>query len=1290
MADNKIKNFKEILLCFSLLSCMFITTLSYSQAYQWAKGIGGTLGDQGSDIAVDASNNVYTAGLFWQTADFDPGSGVVNLTSAGNRDVFVTKMNAGGNLIWAKRMGGVGSDLANAMALDPNGNVYTTGQYIGTADFDPGPGVFNLTPVGNVDIFISKLDNNGNFVWAKRIGSTANDFSYGIAADAGGNVYIAGNLTGSYDFDPGPGVFNLTSAGGDDAFILKLDVNGNFVWAINLGDVSSDNGGPIALDAAGNVYVTGIYAGSVDFDPGPGITYLNSAGSVDCYMCKYSPAGNLIWAKSLGGTLADGGKSISTDNTGNVYITGSFKGTADFDPDYFNTYNLTSSGYNEAFIGKYNNAGDLIWVKSISGPTGDEFAQAITTDPSGNVFTNGYYGTTCDFDPGAGTYNLTPVGGWDGFTVVLDPSGNFLNAQTFGGLGSEYSFSIAADNTGKAYITGFFDNTVSFIPPSYLSDLNTMGGNDIFIAKYISRGVIGYIYNDISQNCNKENIEPGLAGRNAIINPGNIIVQTDMTGGWYIDSLAAGSYTITYDTSGHWSATCPVVQNFVVINPDAVTNAPNFGLVSTMPCAQPDVSVVTPVLRRCFSNQKIYVRASNSLIATGALNSAYVELQLDSMFTPTSASLPYINLGAERYRFNLGNINPGQYVNFWMNTTLSCDAIIGQTLCVHADLYPADSCVFDTIAAPAPADFVPCSLPWDKSSISVDGWCSNNTIYFIITNTGVPGNGDMDCFAPMRLYIDGQYIWLDSIQLNGGETDTLVFTGDGRTWRLEVDQHPLHPGNSHPNATVELCGNIDNWTPNLVNILPPDDADPVVDIYCGLVTGSFDPNDKTGYPLGVGVSHTVSPNGQLDYLIRFQNTGTDTAFTVVIRDTLDTDLDIFTVVSGASSHNYTFNMYGPRVLEWTFNNIMLPDSTADEPGSHGFIAFTVKQEDNLPDGTEINNTAHIYFDFNSAVITNTTSHHIGRDVQQAGWSTQSTVNAVACDNYTYNGYTYNQTGSYWQVKSGTGGADTLITINVTIKNSTYSSMAASACNSYTAPDGTIHTTSGIKTAVIPNTIGCDSVITINLTILSTSSEITEIVCNSYTAPDGNVYTTTGNQTAVIPNSAGCDSIITIHLTIYTSLDIDTSVTQSGTTLTSNSVLGNWQWINCSDNMPISGETGQTFTATSNGSYAVIIGQGACQNTSSCYDILGLGIVNGSFGTDFKISPNPTSGEINVEMNEEAGLVDLIVTNALGQEVLKQQFKNASTFSINIDSNNGIYFLRIISGTSTTNFKIIKE
>lgn len=493
----------------------------------------------------------------------------------------------------------------------------------------------------------------------------------------------------------------------------------------------------------------------------------------------------------------------------------------------------------------------------------------------------------------------------------------------------------------------------------------------------LNASIYGKVYQDFNQNCQIDANELGLPNRNLIIQPGNIIVQTNASGAWDLDSLPAGNYTITADTSGPWQLTCPITQNFTVIHPDTFLFAPSFGFVSTNPCPSPDVSINMPFLRPGIANQKVYVQACNGYLGTALVDSVYVVVELDSLISVQSGSLAYTSLGNNQYRVNVGSLAPGQCVSFWLDCTLSTTAILGQTLCMNAEFYPVDTCVLDEIPTPYSFGNVsPCTLPWDRSSLSVEGSCVGDSVRFVIYNTGVLGSGDMDCFAPVRVYLDGAWILLDSIQLQGGDSIVFMFAGNGQTWRLEADQHPLHPGNSHPNATVELCGNPANWTSNLVNILPHDDADPIIDIYCGLVTGSYDPNDKTGYPLGVGNDHNIQPNQDLQYVIRFQNTGTDTAFTVVIRDTLSMDLDILSVKTGVSSHNYDFRMYGTRILEWSFYNIMLPDSNVNQAASNDFVTFNVRQTPDLPNGTVLENSAAIYFDFNAPIITNTSWHTI--------------------------------------------------------------------------------------------------------------------------------------------------------------------------------------------------------------------------------------------------------------------------------------------------------------------------
>jgi len=331
---------------------IFISKLDANGNFVWAKRMGGTSVDEANSIAIDASGNVYTTGFFNGTADFDPGAGVSNLISAGNTDIFISKLDANGNFVWAKRMGGTEYDGTTSIAIDASGNVYTTGRFWGTADFDPGAGVSNLASAGNTDIFISKLDANGNFVWAKRMGGTSNDIANSITIDASGNVYTTGIFRETADFDPGAGVSNLTSAGHEDIFISKLDANGNFVWAKSMGDTFFDDESSIAIDASGNVYTTGSFWGTVDFDPGAGISNLISAGESDIFISKLDANGNFVWAKRMGGTSSDiASSSIAIDAAGNVYTTGYFSGTVDFDPGA-GVSNLISAGESDIFISK--------------------------------------------------------------------------------------------------------------------------------------------------------------------------------------------------------------------------------------------------------------------------------------------------------------------------------------------------------------------------------------------------------------------------------------------------------------------------------------------------------------------------------------------------------------------------------------------------------------------------------------------------------------------------------------------------------------------------------------------------------------------------------------------------------------------------------------------------------------------------------------------------------------------------------------------------------------------------
>ena len=465
---------------------------------------GGTGEDKGYSVAVDSSGNIYTTGIFSGTVDFDPGAGTANLTSAGSWEVFVSKLNSAGELVWVKKFGSTAADQGTSVAVDSLGNVYTTGSFSGTVDFDPGAGTSNLFS-GNDAVFVLKLNSAGEFVWAKQFNESWTSVAYGysIAVDSLGNVYTTGFFRGTVDFDPGAGASNLTSAGSTgnvDAFVSKLDSTGAFVWVKQFtGTGNKDElGYSIAVDSSGNVYTTGSFSGTTDFDPDPAggaVANLTSAVGADVFVSKLNSTGAFVWVKQFGGTSSEQGRSIAVDSSGNVYTTGFFQGTADFDPDPAGgaVANLTSAGVLEVFVSKLNSTGAFVWAKRLGG-TGNDEGKSVTVDASGNVYTAGRFADTADFDPGAGTSNLTSAGGFDVFVSKLDATGAFVWAKQFGGTGDfDEGHSIAVDSSGNVYTTGTFRGTADFDPGAGTANLVSSDGadalaTDVFVSKLSSAG----------------------------------------------------------------------------------------------------------------------------------------------------------------------------------------------------------------------------------------------------------------------------------------------------------------------------------------------------------------------------------------------------------------------------------------------------------------------------------------------------------------------------------------------------------------------------------------------------------------------------------------------------------------------------------------------------------------------------------------------------------------------------------------------------------------------------------
>lgn len=452
-----------------------------AQTFEWAIAFGGNTFDYNNDIITDYSGNVYTVGVFQNTVDFDPGVNATSFTSKGNHDGYIQKISANGNHIWTVPIGGIGVDNVRSIALDNVGNIYTTGSFEDTVDFDPSSTVNNLISSGNQDVFIQKLDSNGNLVWAKSFGGDTLDIGFSIAVDGVGNIYVTGSFQDSVDFDPGINSNILSSQGYFDIFVQKLDANGNFIWAKSFGGKTTDHGIDIAIDNLDNVYIVGEFRDTVDFDPSSTVNNLISSGGQDAFIQKLDANGNFIWAKSFGGSSYDTGKSIAFDNKGNLYSTGLFSGTVNFNVGTNNS-SAISNGRTDTYIQKLDVLGNIIWVK-VFGGTWHDYGCSITTDTLGNVYTAGAFNDTVDFNSGVGVNQIISSGSFDGFVHIMDSSGNFIGVNTFGNYSFDRADAVVIDVFGNIYTSGIYERTVDFDPSNGITNLTSVGRSDIFVRK---------------------------------------------------------------------------------------------------------------------------------------------------------------------------------------------------------------------------------------------------------------------------------------------------------------------------------------------------------------------------------------------------------------------------------------------------------------------------------------------------------------------------------------------------------------------------------------------------------------------------------------------------------------------------------------------------------------------------------------------------------------------------------------------------------------------------------------
>lgn len=473
----------------------------------------------------------------------------------------------------------------------------------------------------------------------------------------------------------------------------------------------------------------------------------------------------------------------------------------------------------------------------------------------------------------------------------------------------------------------------------------------------------GLVKNDLNQNCAAAPTEPNLPNFmvKAVAANGRVSYgMTDPTG-YYRVLADGGAYALSAVVPNTLWESCSVAATIPATITSGNYTAPALPLKPAVLCPRLEIDVAAPLLRRCF-DARLAVQYRNT--GTQAAANAQARIVLDPYLDLLNSSYPIAQQSGDTLWYDLGTLAVNASAAFYLDVNVSCDAALGQMHCTDARITPDTLCI-----------------AWQGATLRARMECLGDSVLLEIKNTG---QGAMSTPRKWQLWrqivsnFDSLLVAEGNFFLAAGATYShkIAATGDAQLL-LRVPQEPAYPfGSAYAQAWLLNCDG-GNHAPYGYS---PADQLPGRDLFCMQNIGSFDPNDKTGFPEGIGAGRHIDRTEPLRYHIRFQNTGTDTAFTVVIRDTLSPLLDVETLQIGVSSHPMTANVRGENELVFRFDNILLPDSNINEAASHGFVQYTIRQKAGNPDGTVIRNRAGIYFDFNLPVMTNETRHTVGLPV----------------------------------------------------------------------------------------------------------------------------------------------------------------------------------------------------------------------------------------------------------------------------------------------------------------------
>lgn len=798
------------------------------------------------------------------------------------------------------------------------------------------------------------------FVWGRNAGSpSGNEISAGVSTDTYGNAYYTGKFQSQALF---PNNQTYISNGSSDIFVSKINAQGNTIWVKTAGSSNIDEGTAVAVDAQGNVYATGFYSGTASF----GNQNITVAGNTDAFLVKYNNAGNLIWVVSAGGNDSDKAKSVAVDAAGNVYISGSYINSATFGNI---TVNCSGPG---VFLAKYNSAGQIQWVRSSTGAasaSGNDIALSGTT-----VYMVGNFSYSITF----GTVTLesaNPRPPIQGFVVAYDNSGNILWGKTqISGLGQSWFYGCAADASGNVFIAGKFDSNIQLDAVS----VSTSGLQDAIFIKYNSAGVIQW-----AKACG------GATGHEGAVDI-KVSLNQVYAAGFFSNISSFGMFTLAPNGGGSDIFVTSLeisTGNFTSAVSDGGYNMQDepFGIAAT----NQKLFIAGTTGPASYGFDTIYTNqgSPDALIASMSVNSGsrsiggrvYKDLNNNNTYESNEPVVPNHFINVSNTGGFSSNYATGYIGNYMINVianpnpysltlpypllyhtyspvnpqiTISGSTFYAlQNFAYHVIPNMQDLQVSVTPLVNFPRPGFMYSYQITYKNVGTVAVSSNIRMDFDLTKMSYSGSSGGGVYIPATNYVTWNYS-----NLQPGET------------RIIYVYYSVY--------TSTQLGSYINTTTTVNPVATDQTGYNNVAVNSDRVRGSYDPNDKACSHDTVISPQEIARQDSLVYTIRFQNTGTAEAVNIYVADTISSNLDLASLNILSSSHSMELAVEDNNRVTFIFENIMLPDSNANEPQSHGFIKYSIKPKSNLAIGTVISNTAYIYFDFNEPVITNTTYNRV--------------------------------------------------------------------------------------------------------------------------------------------------------------------------------------------------------------------------------------------------------------------------------------------------------------------------